>query len=787
VTGSHHLAPATALSLCIGPVAIPSGLMERLHTLAEAAGADDLAPLMVGAAVLAGRLSRSGTARRAEVIYGPWEASTALDIGPADAAVTFRAALKSAGRYSASRDAANRDQRAADVLILVAEDGGRLFVELSPDATDAPSARSWAQALVHVLTCMADHPDAPMDAHRLVSDEERDRLVRRLNPYHDPVVPYPTMTAPFEEQARRTPDAVALADEDGQTLSYRQLNERANRLAHFLMTTGGGPGARVAVFLDRGFAQVAAIYAAVKAGAGYVPLDAELPDARLAYMLEDCAPTHILTDAACRGRLPDGPWLVLDAESGHAAWQACPATDPASRAAPAATLNILYTSGSTGTPKGVAYPAGGALAHLAWMQGRYPFGAGDTALYKTSPGFDVSIWEIFWPLYHGARLLICRPGGDKNPRHLAELVEAHGVTTVFLPPTVAAGFLASASPGEAGALRWVLSGGEPVTAGLRDKFHATMPAATMVHCYGPTEAGTVTDSPLVPEPGVPVVPLGRPAAHFRLLVLDENLDPVPPGMPGEAYIGGRTGLAHGYWRAPGRTAERFVADPYGPPGSRLYRTGDLCRYRDNGVLEHLGRIDRQIKLRGMRVEPGEIESVVSAHPAVANCAVLAHGDPVRLLAFVVPVSSMTSNDLDAEVIREHALAMLPAHMRPERVVPVEAIPTTVNGKVDQAALIATWQALIECERSVVPPADDLEARLARIYSKVLQTTPVSMLDTFARLGGHSMLAFQMLDECQQQLRAKPAAATLFSGTVREVAASIRAAMSDGGTSVRPEP
>jgi acyl-coenzyme A synthetase/AMP-(fatty) acid ligase len=336
-------------------------------------------------------------------------------------------------------------------------------------------------------------------------------------------------------------------------------------------------------------------------------------------------------------------------------------------------------------------------------------------------------------------------------------------------------FLTKVSPDRMRALRWALCGGEAITPRIRDGFHAALPATTLVNCYGPTEAGTVTDMPLLPEFGAPVVPLGRPAAHFRLTVLDEDLQPVPVGMPGEAYIGGRIGLAQGYWRAPARTAERFVADPYGPPGSRMYRTGDLCRYRDDGVLEHLGRIDRQLKLRGMRIEPGEVEAVLAAHPAVADCAVVAHGDPARLLAFVVPAAGTSGDDLDVDAVLSHAVELLPEHLRPERVVPVSTIPATVNGKMDTEALLADWQALAYREREVVPPRDELEVTLAGIYSRLLDVEPVSMLDTFADLGGHSVLAFQLLDDCQERLRRKPAVVTLLTGTIRDVADSIRAA------------
>jgi amino acid adenylation domain-containing protein len=754
---------------------IPAGPRHALHALASGAGVGDFVSLSICATVLARRLSPRGAERRVRLIQGPLEAIRPALATPVDLTTSFRTALRRAGELRGVTVPEETTNQRTDVAILVTEDSRRLIAESMSSSADAPTALCWARSFVQLLTGLASQPDAPLAAHPLISDAERDRILHRLNPYRCPEIRHRTMTEPFEEQAARRPGAVALIDESGITVTYRQLNERANRLAHFLRDGGAGPDTRVGICLQRSIHQIVAIYAAVKAGATYVPLDAELPGMRLRYMLGDCAPLHVLTDPACRDRVPDGPWRVVDVVADRKAWDGFPATTPAVAGAATAPLHILYTSGTTGRPKGVVYPAEGALADLSWMQRQYPYGEQDAAVFKTSAGFDVSIWEIFWPLYHGARLVICRPGGHRDPRHLARLIEDHGVTAMYLTPTVMAPFLEMVSPGRAGALRWALCGGEPVTPRIRDGFHATLPMAALINCYGPTEAGRVTDMILAPDPGSPAVPLGRPSENFRVLLLDESMELVPIGMPGEVYIGGRIGLAHAYWRAPGRTAERFVADRYGPPGSRLYRTGDLCRYRDDGVLEHLGRIDRQIKVRGLRIEPGEIESVLAAHPAVADCAVIAHGTPACLIAFVVPADGVAAEDLDVVAISEYAASMLADHMRPHQVVPVPRIPVTVNGKIDTDPLLAVWRALTESQREIVPPADELEAALIDIYRRVLEAETVSALDTFAQLGGHSLLTFKLLDECLENLHARPGVTELLTGTVREVAASIRAA------------
>ena len=765
-------ATSTLTPDCVGPIPLPPGLVGTLHALAAATGADDFDSLSTCASALVHRLPRPGTHCRARVIHGADEAivpgAEALDLS-----ASFRSALQQVARAGRPTAPDTSGGQPVAVTILVSHDGQRLYVESMTNSSDLASAQSWARSFLQLMTCLASEPDAPMLGHPLVDEDERDRILHRLNPHRIHDIRYRTMTEPFEEQVERSPDAVALVGENGGTVSYRELNERSNRLAHFLRGRGAGPGTRIGICLERGFDQIVAIYAAAKTGAAYVPIDADLPNERMAWMLNDATPRQVLTDRACRGRVPEGTWEIYDVRSNAQSWSTHPATNPVIDSAPDALLHILYTSGTTGRPKGVASLVAGALANVFWMQRQYPYDDGGTALYKASPGFDISIWEIFWPLFYGARLVICRPGAERDPRHLARLTEAHGASLVFLVPTMMTPYLDEISPARAGALKWMVCGGEPMSPRIRETFYATLPTSSLINAFGPTEAGPVTDNVVDPDSHGVFVPVGRPADNFQVTLLDARLDLVPIGAPAEAYISGRVGLAEGYWRAPAKTAERFVADPYGPPGSRMYRTGDLCRYREDGALEHLGRIDRQIKIRGLRVEPGEIESVLAAHPAVGDCMVIAHGQPPRLLAFVVPAGQVSTTNLDVAAILEHAATLLPGPMRPDRVVPVEHLPTTVNGKIDQDKLINIWQALTESERRVVPPADEVEATLVEIYRRVLDTSPISVLDTFTQLGGHSMLAFRLLDECEVSLHATPDATQVLTGTLRDVAASIR--------------
>jgi amino acid adenylation domain-containing protein len=756
---------------CIGPIAVPDGVMGTLHSLAAAAGVDDFVALSICAGVLVERLPRPGTDCRVRVTRTPVEAIVP-GAGAPDPSLSFREALRQA--VQSGRDGApgpGADDQPVAVTILIARGGRQLYVETMTDSSDLPSAQAWARSFLQLLAGMATEPDLPMLDHPLVGAEERERILHGLNPQRDPEIRYRTLAEPFQEQVERTPDSIALQDEDGETVSYRELNERANRLAHHLREHGAGPGTRIGIFLQRGIHQVVATYAAAKTRATYVPLDADLPDQRIALMLADSAPRHVLTDPACRGRLPEGAWQIYDVRA-EQAWSGCPATNLIDDGSPSWPVHLLYTSGTTGRPKGVASRTAAALANLFWMQRQYPFHPGETALFKAFAGFDVHIWEIFWPLYHGARVVICRPGAERDPRHLARLIRDHDVSMIFLVTTMLTAFLDEMSPVGADALRWVVCGGESMSPRIPEAFHAALPGSNLVNAFGPTEAGPVTDNVIEPGSVGVFVPVGRPADNFRVTVLDGNLDLVPVGTPGEAYISGVVGLADGYWRQPGKTAERFVADPYGPPGSRMYRTGDLCRLREDGALDHLGRIDRQVKIRGLRVEPGEIESVLAAHPAVGDCVVIAHGQPLRLLAFVVPAAGSSAADLDPAAILERASG-LPRQMRPEQVVPVDHMPATVNGKLDQNELIKIWQELTERERAVVPPADELEATLVEIYRRVLGRSPISVLDRFVELGGHSMLTIRLRDECEAILRVTPDMTELLDGTLRDVAATIR--------------
>jgi amino acid adenylation domain-containing protein len=622
----------------------------------------------------------------------------------------------------------------------------------------------------HLLGLLAAAPDRPVFGWSLVPPAEQDRILHGLNRYRCPPIGYTTMTQPFEEQVRRTPEATALVSEQG-SLSYAELNTRANRLAWQLRAAGARPDAFVVVSMERSLDLMVALYAVAKSGAAYVPIDPALPDARMTFMLEDSAPVAVLADDRTRARIPAGPWPVLAVDADAARWAGQPADDLQPLRGNH-LIHMLYTSGTTGRPKAVAYPVDGALADIFWLHSSYPYGPGDTALFKTSYGFDVSIWEIFWPLYQGARIAICPPDAHRDPAQLREVIDRYQVTTMFMVPSMMAPFYDCTTKGSCPSLRWVFCGGEAVTPRVRDGFHQRF-AASIINCYGPTELGCVAETVLPVDPGAPVM-VGRPPEHRRVYVLGDHLQPAPIGVPGELYVGGEVGIAQSYHRRPGLTAERFLPDPFGLPGGRMYRTGDLCRWRADGVLEHLGRIGRQVKIRGVRIELAEIEAVFAEHDDVAQCvASVAAGRDGEIAAFVAPADGRS---ISVPALVAQARGLLPGHMIPATVTVVDKIPTFVNGKIDMERLLAGIDRTSPTDlEPFVAPATDREARVAGMFGEILGVDTVSATAGFFTLGGHSLLVFQLIEMCIDkfgiQLAVKEVLAAL---TPRELAAAIDA-------------
>ena len=636
------------------------------------------------------------------------------------------------------------------------EADGALSIELTyaRDLFGEALIARFAQHYQRMLAAFADAASfaQPVGALALVDDAEAATLSSwSANPTrYDGCEP---VFGAFERHATRYPDDDALLFGDA-VMTYGELNARANRLAHWLRAQGIGVESCVGIAAVRSFDLVIALYAIVKAGAAYVPLDPSYPAERLEYMIGDSGIDLLLCQRELALPEVDGVRRIeLDAidTTGYSA------DNPDVTLHGANLAYVIYTSGSTGRPKGVGNRHDGLWNRLEWMQREYGLQRGETVLQKTPFSFDVSVWEFFWPMRAGARLAIAAPDEHRDPVRLAATIRHHRVSTLHFVPSMLQAFVASgAASGCGDALARIVCSGEALPADLRARVAGVLPEVALHNLYGPTEAAIdVTAWTCIDEPGRPV-PIGRPIAATQTWVLDARMSPVPPGVPGELYLGG-AGLARGYLGRPGLTAGRFVPDPFATgAGARLYRTGDLVRWRDDGALDYLGRLDHQVKIRGFRIELGEIEAALTAQAGVREAVVTAQDS--RLVAYVT--GDATCDALDVAALRARLAHQLPDYMVPWRIVPLVALPLNANGKVDRHALPqpaadatsdAPWEA----------PHDGIERQLAAIWSALLSVERVGRHDDFFDLGGHSLLAVRLNARIGLDLNASLPLATLF--------------------------
>ncbi|WP_342755483.1 amino acid adenylation domain-containing protein [Pantoea sp. MBD-2R] len=629
-------------------------------------------------------------------------------------------------------------------LLVLPHDGLTLIMEYRDTVTQP---RRFAERLLLLLEQLVRQPDLPLAQWQLQTAAEQ-ALIADVN-RTQLALPAETLQQAIRTQAALTPDALALRDVECQ-LSYRQMLRQAELLADRLIEAGVIPGDIVAVALPRSARLSVALTAVLLAGGAWLPLDTGYPDERLALMVDDARPVVIITESSLASRFSSlGMLLTFDR------------FDTVSRpqhALPSANVNrpayVLYTSGSTGKPKGVVVGQQAIVNRLRWMQHEYPLQADDVILQKTPCSFDVSVWEFFWPLITGAQLMMAPPDAHRDPEILAQLIADYQVSTLHFVPSMLSAFVGhlQRQHGTLSSLKRVFCSGEALSCELAYSWQALCPAP-LHNLYGPTEAAVdVTYQPASGEAlescAGPGVPIGRPVWNTQLHILDSLLRPVPVGVPGDLYLGG-VQLAEGYLYRADLTSQRFVASPFAE-GERMYRTGDIASWREDGAVDYLGRSDDQLKIRGQRIEPGEIEQALQTLPGVATAIVAAKAltqqhsgaDNRQLLAWLVAEPHVA---LDTETVKTQLAAILPAHMQPVSYMLIEHLPLSANGKLDRKAL-----PLPQLDRAAGRvPQSDSEKLLAGLFCALLNRERVFADDDFFALGGHSLLAMQLAAELRR--------------------------------------
>ncbi|RDI46227.1 amino acid adenylation domain-containing protein [Nocardia mexicana] len=693
------------------------------------------------------------------------------------------------------------------------------FFTYAADLFDAATVASFADRLSRILSAVIADATTAVGDLPLLDRDERNRVLVAPN-----ATGYPlnsgalsaigadggalhTLDALLAASVTAYPDAVALVADSGEpvTLTYAELGERVNRLARHLISLGVGPETRVALALRRSVDLVVAMYAVSVAGGAYVPVDPDQAPERVGYILETADPVCVLSTSAVADLSGTTAPVVLLDELDLPGLSAAPLTD-ADRTAPLRPSNtayVIFTSGSTGRPKGVAVPHGAIVNQLLWKKAEFGLHPDDAVLLKTAATFDLSVWEFWSAAVSGARLVIAAADGHRDPAYLNELMARESVTTLHVVPSMLDALLADAAargPGDAyrvpGArqaterlgisdsvvalwksLRRVLAIGEALPGALAQRFRSAHPDIDLFNLYGPTEAAvSITNHP-VTDADQASVPIGVPEWNSQVYVLDSRLHPVPMGVSGEVYLAGAQ-LARGYFGRPDLTSDRFVANPFGVPGARMYRTGDLAAWNAGGELEYRGRTDFQVKVRGFRIELGEIEAALLALPEVGQAAVLAKRDRRigdRLVAYLVA----STGELDVAQAKSALSAGLPSYMVPSAFVVLEALPLTVNGKLDRKALPDP-----EFDTAVYrAPSTPIEEIVAGTFAEVLGKERVGVDDDFFALGGNSLLATQVAARIGAALDSRVSVRSLFEAPT--VAALAVAAEQSAGTALPP--
>jgi amino acid adenylation domain-containing protein/FkbM family methyltransferase len=642
-----------------------------------------------------------------------------------------------------------------DLMLTMIESGEGMVgaLEYNTDLFDAGTMRGFLSRFQILLEGIAAQPETSLHNLPLLTAAERQQLLVEWNETWADYDREATIGELFERQAVRTPDKVALVYE-GQQITYRELNERANQLAHYLRGLGVEPETLVGIWMERSLEMVVGLLGILKAGGAYMPMDPAYPSARLAYMLADARVTTLLTQANLKDGLSgygaqvfclDADWPTVDRQ---------PVTNPVINTRPSNLAYCLYTSGSTGQPKGVTLQHSNAVGFLEWVKRTFNREHTARVLFSTSICFDLSVFELFSPLVTGGSVSLVR-----DALALSESPTAPPPTLINTVPSAAQALLdAQAFPTT---VRTINLAGEPLHRALVERLHATLPQARVYNLYGPTEYTTYSTYSEVGVDADSRITIGRPVSNTRIYILNGGLEPAPVGAPGEVYITG-AGLARGYLNRPDLTAEKFIPDPFSAEaGARLYRTGDLARYLLGGEIEYLGRIDHQVKIRGYRIELGEVEAAIALHDAVRDAVVIArdeHGDK-RLVAYLV---FRNESESSVSELREILGKILPAYLLPSSFVVLPSLPLLPNGKVDRQALPAPSQSDIEPDSIYVAPRSQVEEALALTFGEVLGIERVGIYDNFFDLGGHSLLVTKVISRLNVAFQVELPISALFN-------------------------
>ncbi|MBF6356082.1 amino acid adenylation domain-containing protein [Nocardia higoensis] len=616
---------------------------------------------------------------------------------------------------------------------------GRILFPVS--LFDESTIQTLARRFERLLAALAAEPAVPVGDVEWLTETERAEVLAVRNATDYPLDAAATLVSLSALGSRIDPRAVAIVDgaltDERTEISYADWDARVHRLARHLISLGVGPETRVVVALHRSVDLLVAVHAVLRAGGTYVPVDPDHPEDRTAYVLELSEPSCVLTHAAADFRTDRAPVIRID-ELDLSGYRDEPITDVERLAPlrPANTAYILFTSGSTGRPKGVAVPHRAVANHVRWFVADYGIGAADISLFKTTITFDMSIWDVFVPFITGGRVVVASRDGHRDPRYLAEVIEAERVSVTPFVPSMLRAILDTAAVDSAAlhSLRVIWLAGEALPAETAAAARRVS-RARLDNLYGPTETAVVTMTARVPEDAIGIVPIGTPIWNVRAYVLDDRLHPVPVGVAGELYHAGIQ-LSHGYFGRPDLTASRYVASPFAP-GERLYRTGDLVRWNTDGHMEYLGRTDFQVKIRGLRIELGEIETALAAHEGVRRAVVIVHTDEQlgdQLVGYVLPEAA--AGEVDTESFKAHLAERVPSYMVPATFVVLDELPLNANGKLDRRQL--PRPAFVA--RSRREPRTPLEHSVTGVFAEVLGLDAVGMDDSFFELGGNSLVA-----------------------------------------------